>query len=50
MDYSLGEPENPMSDEDIIERFKELAAYSGIRETIANKVIEDVFSNKVIII
>lgn len=50
VDYSLGEPENPMSDEDIIEKFKGLAAYSGIRETIANSVIEDVFSNKVIII
>ena len=50
IDYSLGEPENPMSDNDIIEKFKELAQFAGLGKETAQTIVRNVFEGKVITI
>lgn len=49
IDYSLGEPENPMSDKDIIEKFKGLASFAGMGSDTINEMVDYVFSGKIII-
>ena len=49
VDYSLGEPENPMSDSDIIEKFKGLAAFAEIDKDSASMIVEKVFSGEVVL-
>lgn len=49
VDYSLGEPENPMSDNDIIEKFKGLAAYADVDNDIASMIVNKVFNGEVIV-
>lgn len=48
VDYSLGEPENPMSKDDLIEKFKGLAFFAGKSIQEAHLVVRDVFNGKVI--
>ena len=48
VNYSLGEPENPMSDDALIAKFKELALYAGINVIHINSVVEDVLKGKII--
>lgn len=50
VDYSLGEPENPMSDNDIIEKFKELVQFAGLGKETAQTIVRNVFEGKVITI
>lgn len=40
VDYPKGEPENPLSDEELIQKFNSLAIASGLSEETCNKVIE----------
>lgn len=49
VDYSLGEPENPMSDDDIIAKFDGLAFYAGLNQDITKEIIKKVFNGEVII-
>ncbi len=49
VDYSLGEPENPMSDSDIIEKFKGLAAFAEIDKDPASMIVEKVFNGEVVL-
>lgn len=49
VDYSLGEPENPMSDSDIIEKFKGLAAFAEIDKDSASMIVEKVFNGEVVL-
>lgn len=46
VDHSLGEPENPMNDDDVIKKFLGLAKFAGLQENKANEVIRDVFRGK----
>ena len=48
IDYSLGEPENPMSDEDIVKKFLALAEYAGLQQKRSNVIVRDVFKGKFI--
>lgn len=48
IDHSLGEPENPMSDDDIIKKFIGLASYYGISEQRAHAIVRNVLEGKVI--
>lgn len=48
VDYSLGEPENPMSDKDIIEKFKGLAVFGGFNEDSVLKMVDFVFNGIII--
>jgi 2-methylcitrate dehydratase PrpD len=48
VDYSLGEPENPMSDRDIIEKFNELAVFAGLDTNTALKMADSVYNGKII--
>lgn len=41
--YPKGEPENPMSDEELCEKFNELTRYGGIRPERARRIREGVF-------
>ncbi len=43
IDYPKGEPENPMSEKEIVEKFISLALYSGKSLTYAERIIELVF-------
>lgn len=49
VDYSLGEPENPMSDNDIIEKFKGLAAYAEVDNDTASMIVNKVFNREVLV-
>ena len=49
VDYSLGEPENPMSDSDIIEKYKGLAAFAEIDRDPASMIVEKVFNGEVVL-
>ncbi|UKK54771.1 MmgE/PrpD family protein [Prevotella sp. E2-28] len=49
VDYSLGEPENPMSDQDIIEKFQGLAAYAEVDNDIASTIVNKVFNGEVLV-
>lgn len=40
IDYPKGEPENPLTDEELVQKFNSLAMVSGISEENCNKVIE----------
>lgn len=40
VDYPKGEPENPLTDEELIQKFNSLAMASGLSEQNCNKVIE----------
>ena len=48
IDYSLGEPENPMDDDAIIGKFHDLAEYVGMKKNIADTIVHDVFDGKII--
>ena len=48
IDYSLGEPENPMSDQDIVDKFKSLTAFVGINKDKTVKFINDIFNGRII--
>lgn len=48
VDYSLGEPENPMDDAAIVDKFRGLTAYCGIPDAVADEIIEKVYSGKII--
>ena len=48
VDYSLGEPENPMSDMDILNKFTGLASFAGLQNEAISMVAERVFSGCVI--
>ena len=48
IDYSLGEPENPMDDAAIIEKFRGLASYSGISNDDADIIIDSVYRGNII--
>ena len=48
IDYSLGEPENPMSDDDIIEKFLGLTTTVGININTARMALKKVFDGVVI--
>lgn len=48
VDYSLGEPENPMSDDDIIAKFEELASYADYEERDLKRSINKVLNGEVI--
>lgn len=49
IDYSLGEPENPMSDNDIIEKFKGLAAFAELDNDTTSIIVNRVFNGEVIV-
>ncbi|MBQ6545034.1 MAG: MmgE/PrpD family protein, partial [Lachnospiraceae bacterium] len=42
VDYALGEPENPMSVEDFMEKFYDLCAYGGKDRSEAGQVAEKI--------
>ena len=42
VDYPKGEPENPMTQEEIVHKFLNLALWSGVREDVATAIVEDV--------
>jgi 2-methylcitrate dehydratase PrpD len=44
IDYPKGEPENPLSDEELLNKFVSLATYAGKNENEINKIIEHVFN------
>lgn len=44
VDYSLGEPENPMSDNDIMNKFVDLAYYYGMNHNTALSIANKVFA------
>lgn len=44
IDYPKGEPENPMSDSDMKEKFLSLAKFAGIPQKKSNKILELVWS------
>ena len=48
IDYSLGEPENPMDDNAIIKKFITLAEFVGIKKEITDQIIRDVYKGKII--
>ena len=48
VDYSLGEPENPMSDNDIIEKYIRLANYAGLEKEAAQNIADLVFNGVII--
>jgi hypothetical protein len=48
VDYSLGEPENPMDDTAIMEKFRGLTAYCGISDVVADIIIDNVYNGKII--
>lgn len=48
VDYSLGEPENPMNDEVIIDKFIALSTYSGLERAKADTVVNRVLNNEII--
>lgn len=49
IDYSLGEPENPMSENDIIEKFKGLAAFAELDNDKTSIIVNRVFNGEVIV-
>ena len=49
VDYSLGEPENPMSDSDIVEKFYGLSEYAGLSVKDAETIIQKVYAGDVIV-
>lgn len=50
VDYSLGEPENPMGDEELVDKFKGLAQFAGLSNQTAQTIVRNVFEGKVITI
>ncbi len=48
IDYSLGEPENPMDDNAIIGKFISLAEFVGIKKEIADQIVSDVYKGNII--
>lgn len=50
IDYSLGEPENPMDDTAIIEKFSDLAEFVGLSKEKVNDIIVKVFKGQIITI
>lgn len=48
VDYSLGEPENPMSDKDIIEKFMGLASFAGLNDEQTHSIVNTVFKGNVV--
>lgn len=48
IEYSLGEPENPMDDNAIIGKFHDLAEYVGMKKNIADTIVLDVFDGRII--
>ena len=49
IDYSLGEPENPMSDNDIIEKFKGLAAFAELDNDTASMIVNKIFNGEIVV-
>lgn len=47
VDYSLGEPENPMSDNDIINKFSDLSLYYGLDHASSQRIVKGVFEGNV---
>ena len=50
IDYSLGEPENPMDDTAIIEKFKDLSGFAGLTIEKVNDIVEKVYKGQIITI
>lgn len=48
VEYSLGEPENPMSDNDIINKFSDLASYFGLNDDTIQDVVKKVFEGHIV--
>lgn len=48
IDYSLGEPENPMDDTAIIEKFKDLAGFAGLTIEKVNDIVTKVYNGQII--
>ena len=48
VDHSLGEPENPMTDEDIMEKFTKLALFAGLNVDEAKSIADKVFDGRII--
>jgi 2-methylcitrate dehydratase PrpD len=48
IDYSFGEPENPMDDNAIIGKFISLADFVGIKKESADQIVNDVYKGKII--
>ncbi len=46
VDYPKGEPENPLTQEELEEKFKELARYGGLTEEESSEVIDDVWKEE----
>lgn len=49
VDYSLGEPENPMDEEAIGRKFYALAAYAGLPKAKADEMVDAVYGGKVVL-
>ena len=49
IDYSLGEPENPMDEVAIVNKFIELAEYAGVSSQKAKSIVEKVNNGQIII-
>lgn len=45
VDYPKGEPENPLSKEELEEKFRELAMYSGLTKAACDEVIDEVWKD-----
>ena len=50
IDYSLGEPENPMDDTAIIEKFRDLAEFVGLTKEKVNDIVAKVYKGQIITI
>jgi len=50
IDYSLGEPENPMDDTAIIEKFKDLSMFAGLTIEKVNDIVSKVYKGQIITI
>lgn len=48
VNHSLGEPENPMTDEDIMEKFTKLALFAGLNMDEAKSIADKVFDGRII--
>lgn len=48
IDYSLGEPENPMSDDDVIDKFVQLSSYADLDIELIRQIVSKVFGGDII--
>jgi len=46
VDFPKGEPQNPLTDEEFLERYKDLMAYGNIPENTADRIFEDVIGGR----